>query len=44
MSSCVRVHLIDFGNGNFSGKYESADEVGAGEEESDGIGLRVWPQ
>ena len=29
-SSCVRVHLIDFGNGNFSGKYESADEVGAG--------------
>ena len=28
-SSCVKVHLIDFGNGNFSGKYESADEVGA---------------
>ena len=27
----MRVHLIDFGNGNFSGKYGSADEVGAGE-------------
>ena len=27
----MRVYLIDFGNGNFSGKYESADEVGAGE-------------
>ena len=27
-SSCVRLHLIDFGNGNFSGKYESSDEVG----------------
>lgn len=40
----MRVHLIDFGNGNFSGKYESADEVGARRGGSDGVGLRVWPQ